>query len=618
MTTRDPTTAYAYSIVQGERPAGPSLVHACQRHLDDLEGQSTSRVFDAKAANSAAKFFRSNLRFVKGVSAGQPFRLLPWQHFFVGSIYGWKVKRPHPVTQQPIWVRRFRRAYLRTGKGSGKSPLVAGMALAHLSVDREQLAEVYVAARTFAQTAPLFVQAAEMIRQTRLSEQFTVLGGNTPSRIIHNQNRGRFERVSSDSMGEGVSGPNASMTIIDEYHEAANDSMLEFLSMGAKDRLQPMTIILTNAGASRQSCCYVEDQIAKSVAAGLSVRDDYFSFIADTDDRYDPFEDEDCWEQANPSMPHTPTLEYIRSEVASTEGNPSKRALVDRLNFGRWTEALNPWLEESRFNACVVDDDEWTPPADAPRYLGLDLSRKADLTAAADVAVETHQDGTKTYWLDVQCWMPKDGIVQRAREDNVPYLRWVEDGHIFATPGPIIDFEYVVGWLRGRLATDRVQACVYDHWRIDELQRILDDHGIPWCNRVEKRKSGMLYMVRHAQGFTGAPANAPATTRRDARPKPRLWMPRSIDQFETAVLSRKVKMRDNPVFRWACFGCEVMADAQNNRALKKSTSESKIDPLVAAVMAVGAASELRAQASSLAALYKEMKERGLSSVSRTT
>ncbi len=611
----DAVTQYAQSVVRGDRPAGNSLVASCQRHLDDLDRQSATFVFDRKAAAAAGRFFESNLRFVKGVSAGQPFRLLPWQQFFVGCLYGWRTCQSHPADGHPIWVRRFRRAYLRTGKGSGKSPLVAGLAIAHLHIDREHLAEVYVAARTFAQTAPLFVQAAEMINHTHLNEHFTILGGSTPNRIIHNQSRGQFMRVSSDSMGEGVSGPNASMTIIDEYHEAASDAMLEFLSMGAKDRLQPLTIILTNAGSSRQSCCYIEDQIAKQIATGVIERDDYFAFIADTDDDSDPFADESCWEQANPSMPWTPTLEYLRSEVSAAEGNPSKRALVDRLNFGRWTEALNPWLDVDRFNACVVPYDAWDPPP-GPRYLALDLSRKADLTAGADVTLAGHGDD-KIYWLDVKCWMPKDGVTQRAMQDNVPYLKWIEDGYIEATPGPVIDFAYVVEWLRGLMATGYVQACAYDHWRIDELQRILDEHGILWTNQTERRKDGVLYMLRHAQGFTGAPANAPPASNKVERPKPRLWMPRSIDQFEIAVLSGRLRVRENPVLRWACFGCEIMADAQNNRALKKSTSESKIDPLVASVMATGAAEELsRQEANSLSDLYRQMRERGINLVDR--
>ena len=49
-----------------------------------------------------------------------PFLLQPQQDFLVGSIFGW--------IGADGW-RRFREAYIETGKGSGKTPLLAGIGL---------------------------------------------------------------------------------------------------------------------------------------------------------------------------------------------------------------------------------------------------------------------------------------------------------------------------------------------------------------------------------------------------------------------------------------------------------------------------------------------------------
>ena len=59
------------------------------------------------------------------------------QCFIVGSVFGWKRENG---------TRRFRTVYVESGKGSGKSPLAAGVGLYCMMADKEPRAEVYAAA----------------------------------------------------------------------------------------------------------------------------------------------------------------------------------------------------------------------------------------------------------------------------------------------------------------------------------------------------------------------------------------------------------------------------------------------------------------------------------------
>ena len=52
--------------------------------------------------------------------AGEPFVLLPWMKFLIGSLFGWWRITPEG---QERW--RFDEVWLETGKGAGKSPLMA-------------------------------------------------------------------------------------------------------------------------------------------------------------------------------------------------------------------------------------------------------------------------------------------------------------------------------------------------------------------------------------------------------------------------------------------------------------------------------------------------------------
>jgi phage terminase large subunit-like protein len=40
-------------------------------------------------------------------------------------------------------------------------------------------------------------------------------------------------------------------------------------------------------------------------------------------------------------------------------------------------------------------------------------------------------------------WIPADNLQKRAHDDRVPYDVWVRGGFIEATPGNVIDYEYI-------------------------------------------------------------------------------------------------------------------------------------------------------------------------------
>ena len=105
----DPVTGYAVEVLEGRAPAGPYVRDACARHIRDIEHGSKRGIrFDLDVAKRAISFCPDVLRLNGGKHEGAPFRLLPWQAFIVGSVYGW---------QNSEGFRRFRMAYIEGGKG---------------------------------------------------------------------------------------------------------------------------------------------------------------------------------------------------------------------------------------------------------------------------------------------------------------------------------------------------------------------------------------------------------------------------------------------------------------------------------------------------------------------
>ena len=122
----------------------------------DPTSNAADTIYDAVAADRAARFFPACLVHVKGAKAGEPFQLEPWQADIVKTAFGWK---------RPDGTRRFRRIYVEVPRKNGKTTLLAGVLLYLLIADGESGAEIYCAACDKKQAALVFDIAASMVQK---------------------------------------------------------------------------------------------------------------------------------------------------------------------------------------------------------------------------------------------------------------------------------------------------------------------------------------------------------------------------------------------------------------------------------------------------------------------
>ena len=197
------------------------------------------------------------LKLNGGQFEGRPFLLHPSQAFRIGSLFGWK---------KSDGTRRFRRFYDEEGKGSGKSPLMAGIGLYCLVADGEARAEVYAAGSKKDQAMVLFRDAVAMVDQSpALADKITKSGGNPVWNLAYVRASSWFRPISSE---DGQSGPRPSCALVDEIHEHKDSRVIEMLERGFKWRRQPILVMATNSGSDRQTVCWQEHQHAVRVAAG--------------------------------------------------------------------------------------------------------------------------------------------------------------------------------------------------------------------------------------------------------------------------------------------------------------------------------------------------------------
>ena len=103
---------YVDDVITGDIPAPQTVIHACNRFLEDFKNPEIW--FDVEAAESAVRSIE-NLKHAKGRWQGQSMRLEPFQCFLVCNRCVWKGTKTK--------FRRFRYCYLQLPRKNGKSLL---------------------------------------------------------------------------------------------------------------------------------------------------------------------------------------------------------------------------------------------------------------------------------------------------------------------------------------------------------------------------------------------------------------------------------------------------------------------------------------------------------------
>ncbi len=569
--TSDRATAYTLAVTSGKILAGPYVRGACQRHLNDLQDAGKRGFYyDEHVAAEAIAFFEECLCLNGGQYEGKPFILFPWEAFIIGSLFGWLRKSDK--------MRRFRVAFVETPKGSGKSPLCAGIGLKGLVADDEARAEIYAAATFRDQAMILFRDAVAFYDQSpELQARLVASGVGAMRWNLAYLDKGSFFRVIS-SEKKGQSGPRPHMALLDEIHEHTDGTIIELLRAGFKFRRQPLSFMITNSGHDKTSVCWEYHDLGAKVACEQVQNDEFFSYICSlddedlTDDRY--LDDESLWSKVNPSLEYgLPGFDYIRGQVLEARGMPSKMATVKRLCFCIWTEAENPAISKEAWYACQDKDYDVEILRGRRCWGGLDLSSVNDLTAFALMFAPSADD---LFWrLKVWFWIPGEGIRQKETQDHVPYIAWREAKHLFASPGAAISKADVIRFIDEEAAKYDLQGIAYDRSRIKDLIEFAEKAGIElnigkWDK--EKRKWdfpgwGGIKMMPFGQ-------------------EPRSMAP-AIDKFELLLLEKRFRHDGNPVMVWCASSAVMKADEDGYRKVSKLKSTGRVDGLTATVMACG-------------------------------
>ena len=474
--------------------------------------------------------------------------------FIVGSLFGWYAR-----DADGEWVRRFRNAYVETGKGSGKTPIAAGIGLYGMVGDDEGAAEIYSAAKVRDQANILWTDARRMVEKIARPRQ---------------PDRGRrarpldalAQRLVPGGQLRGQEPPRQAphVVLIDEEHAHPDGEVIDAMRAGTKGRRNALIVRITNAGFDRHQRLLGRPRVQHTGPRGHPRRRRLVRLRGGARPvrRAPPrrragrrvpraatsWTDEAVWLKANPNLGVSLPVRYLREMVTEALGKPSAAASVKRLCFCIWTEGSGKWLDPAAFAALADVAGPAPLPEGRLAYGGLDLASTADLTAF--VLVAPREDcpiaghASRCYDLRAWFWLPEANLADRVRRDRVPYDLWTDEGWITLTPGNRVDQE--------RILADVIGAALCPLDRDRPLEHGLADARL---------QAEGFEVLEVGQGY--ASLSAPAK------------------RLEADIASGLVHHDGNPVLRWMVANAAVSEDAAGNIKPDRERSADKIDGVAA-------------------------------------
>lgn len=526
--------SYRDSVLGGSRVASKLEIRKVRRQENDLQKRDFQWHFDANQAVKPLIWLTANLVYPSGAAfKGKPLDFEPWQIWDTMTIFGWV---------DDVGNRRFTDAYISVARKNGKSSWASAI-LCYLSFATGEStgSPGYIAATSLDQASECFERAEKEMSNLPVKVQ------NSKNNKVLSWGECRIQAVSA----EPKDGKLPHGCIVDEYHQFKSNDLVNSLVTGNVSDPNALTLRVTTAGTLLNGPCKQEhDKCVKILEESIAI-ENYFVSIYSLDDG-DSWDDPSLWTKSNPNLGVS-----VSSQLMMGRYNYSKLSHADMIvfvtkNLNVWVDGLKRWANMSIWNeqCCIPFDPEDLQGKTC--YGGLDLAHNNDFAAfCLDFPDEDSGNHHQLYWY----FIPEDRTVELERQLRVPLSQWVSEGFIIATPGPVIDYDYIAKAVEDCRDSYDLKLVAADRWHLN----ILDQHMPEWFEELT---------VEFSQGWK--------------------QMSTSTSSFERAYLTGRIQSNGNPVQRWMMSCASTKTDVNGNVRLDKpdvSRSQNRIDGVIASIMA---------------------------------
>lgn len=514
--------------------------------------------FDASKADAIVTRWPTWFKLTVGRFAGHPFRLSFWQECIVRLLVGWKapIDVIDPETHLPVQVhvRLFRELRLWVPRKNGKSEFLAALALLFWAIEGQRRGAGFCFAHDEAQAREVFDKMADMVgyapnvfRSKDTGEAIKVYA----KQLWNSELRSPFRLMPGKAKGKHGRAP--FVTVGDEMHEWPSTELADTLRQGEGTSLQPIRLYASTAGLKSQKVGYgLWEESQKILDGRIHNPTTLIVIFAATQDA--DWRDESAWRAANPSLGLSPTMAFLRGEIANAV-TPAAEAAFRRYHLNQWVEDFARWIPLKKWDAGSPDLTAWKRMRD--ELAGRECILAFDSTKSFDIASLClrfppikPEERTKFLW---NFWLPTETIERRSLAEGVAFDQWVREEALTPIPGGVFELDYAIKAAGDAITKYRVTKIGWDAWNALEFFNRLVKAGVP---------EDLFFEMRFGAKSLG----------------------QGTREFERKVFGGEMDHGGNPVARWMIGHCNVRFDENMNYVPAKKRSEDSIDGVVAAVM----------------------------------
>lgn len=550
---KDDAYKYCVMVLSGAFVTCKDTRLACIRHLKDIkrsiEDNEFPYVYKPKRAKKVIQFIE-----VLPDTKGKFNKLALFQKFIVSMVRGW-------FTEEDDYLR-FNKAFISMARKGGKSLLVSGLTLYSFLFDREPAEgrQIFCAANDKKQASIVFNMVAKQLMYFISQVPELKKDVKKVRELLQHTKDGSYVMPLSRDTG-AVDGFEPFLAVIDEYHAAKTNEMLELIQSGQGNLMQSLIFIISTAGFNLNAPMYMDEwPYAKEILADTYRDEQYFAIIFEQDSE-EEWQDKTMWAKSNPLINESDDLkEQIEYFLQKRVDEAVKKGTMFRVlvkNFNYWMQAS----EES-----YLDFNDWKKNETGfdikgtKTYIGLDLSRADDLTAVSFIHLD---EVKKEYFVTSHSFVAtKGGLQAKIERDLIDYRQMAQHGYCTITDlqSGIINSNQVLDYIEKYILTNNldVQAICYDPHAI---------HG--FIAEIEKR-NWRYELIEIRQGA--------------------MTLSNPVIDFRLKVIDEQIKHHKNPLLDIAVKNA-VAKNVNDSVMIEKKLNREKIDPLMSTIFAYVIASE---------------------------
>lgn len=525
---------YCTKVLTGEIVACKRIKQVCKMLYRKLQFPSIDEYyFDEERANRPIEFIETFCKTPTG-QVGTPLKLQLFQKARLQAVFGFVHKAKDPITGFEFIQRQYNEVMIMEGRKNGKSTELAALALYLLIADGEGSPNIYCVATKYDQAKISFDEAHKMIKQ---SPDLTDAIVKRKSDLYFPYNFGKIQPLASNT--KSLDGLNAHGAILDEMAAMQNRDVYDLIKQSIGNRQQPLIFAITTNGFVRENIFDAQYQYSCDILDGIATNPNFLPFLYELD-TYDEWDDENAWVKANPGLGTIKRIDVVRQNVQKAKDDPTFKATVMTKDFNMKQNSATAWLRWESLN-----NTELVPTDYVPRYVigGFDGAETTDLMSARILYSKPAE--AKLYSRSMY-WLPEETLLERERNDKIPYSLWEKQGLLRVCPGNRCTFDYALEWFKELRKDEGIYTLWigYDPWHMDQstLQSFKNEFG-----------PDSMIPIRQGAITLSSPMKA----------------------LGAELDAKRVVYNNNPIDKWCLSNTEVKVDINNNIQPVKLTDKRK-------------------------------------------